>query len=340
MLKKILLACLVMCFTFSATSSAAVSIKDIGSFYVGGKKIVLEGLQTSEVQYVPGGPMMKIDPNGEYIAFQMYVEYIKLEKPKAKYPMLMWHGGGLSGVTWETTPDGRPGWEWIFCQAGNDVYISDAVERGRATWARYPEINPGPPVFRNPKQAWESFRIGPKYDPDPTKRVLYPDTQFPVEAFEVFMKQSTPRWTSSDKPTQTAYDELLKMFAGGAVIMSHSQGCGFAWQAAMNAPQSVKALIVVEPATFPAKEVDISALKGIPVLFLYGDINTDYWKARRDWGADFRKRLTAQGNDVTWIELTDKGFKGNSHMLMMDKNNDKSAQLILDWMKEKNLLKK
>ena len=52
----------------------------------------------------------------------------------------MWHGGGLSGVTWETKPDGKPGWQNYFLKAGHDVYVSDAVERGRASWARYPEI--------------------------------------------------------------------------------------------------------------------------------------------------------------------------------------------------------
>jgi hypothetical protein len=41
----------------------------------------------------------------------MYVQYVKLADSKARYPLLMWHGGGLSGVTWETKPDGKPGWQ-------------------------------------------------------------------------------------------------------------------------------------------------------------------------------------------------------------------------------------
>ena len=74
---------------------------------------------------------------------------------------MLWHGGGLTGVTWETKPDGKPGWQMFFLNAGHDVYVSDAVERGRASWARYPEIFKTEPLFRTKKEAWEVFRIGP-----------------------------------------------------------------------------------------------------------------------------------------------------------------------------------
>lgn len=340
MLKKVFLCLCLACFSFSSLAAAsAVSVKEIGSYYVGGKKITLEGLPTYESQLSPGSAKVTIDPNGEYFAYQMYVQYIKLEKPKAKYPLLMWHGGGLSGVTWETTPDGRPGWQWLFAQAGNDVYISDAVERGRATWARYPQINPGEPVFRNPKQAWESFRIGPHYDADPAKREQYANTQFPVAAFEQFMKQSTPRWLTSDQPTQEAYNEYISTFNDGAVIMSHSQGALFAWNSALAHPDKVKALIFVEASPCPALDVDMSSLKNIPILYIYGDINTDYWKKIRDKNLRFKDKMVAQGNDVTWIEMPDRGVHGNTHMIMMDKNSAEVAQIIMDWMKEKGLTK-
>jgi pimeloyl-ACP methyl ester carboxylesterase len=339
-MKKRMGVFLAICFLLFLTVSVnALSVKEIGSYYVGGKKIVLSGLPTYMTPLSPGSVSVTVDPNGEYFAYQMYVQYIKLEKPTGKYPLLMWHGGGLSGVTWETTPDGRPGWQWLFAQAGNDVYISDAVERGRATWARYPQINPVEPIFRNPKQAWESFRIGPLYDPDPAKRVKNPGTQFPVEAFEQFMKQSTPRWVTSDKPTQDAYDEYLNTFKGGAVIMSHSQGAIFAWNSALANPKNVKALIFVEPSPCPELSINTASLKNIPILYIYGDINTDYWKNIRDKNAKFKDKIVAQGNDVTWIEMPDKGVKGNTHMIMMDKNSADVAKIIMVWMKEKKLLK-
>ena len=127
-------------------------VKETGSFHVGGKEVFLSGLPTFEMVWVPGGFPVFIDPNGGYVCFQMYVQYVVLEKTSAKYPLLMWHGGGLTGVTWETKPDGKPGFQQRFLQAGNDVFVSDAVERGRASWAKFPEINTKEPIWRPKNQ--------------------------------------------------------------------------------------------------------------------------------------------------------------------------------------------
>ena len=136
-------------------------VAEVGSFHVGGRAVSLTGLPTRDIVFTAGSAPIKVDPNGDFEVEQMYVQYVKLAQPKAKYPLLLWHGGGLTGVTWETKPDGKPGWQMFFLRAGHDVYVSDAVERGRASWARYPEIFTTEPLFRTKKQAWEDFRIGP-----------------------------------------------------------------------------------------------------------------------------------------------------------------------------------
>ena len=38
--------------------------------------------------FSPGAPAIKVDPNGEFAAEQMYVQYVKLAQPKAKVPIL------------------------------------------------------------------------------------------------------------------------------------------------------------------------------------------------------------------------------------------------------------
>jgi hypothetical protein len=90
----------------------------------------------------------------------------------------------------------------FFLKAGHDVYVSDAVERGRASWARYPEVFSSEPVFRTKKEAWELFRIGPadSYQ-DEAHKQAYAETQFPVLAFDQFMKQGVPRWLTNDDAT-------------------------------------------------------------------------------------------------------------------------------------------
>jgi len=69
-------------------------------------------------EIIKGGPIRKVDPNGDFEVEQMYVQYIIPADQKSRYPLLMWHGGGLTGVTWETKPDGNPGWMQYFLKQG------------------------------------------------------------------------------------------------------------------------------------------------------------------------------------------------------------------------------
>ena len=119
--------------TSTVALADTLSVAEVGSFHVGGRPVSLSGLPTRDVVFTAGSAPIKVDPNGDFEVEQMYVQYVKLAQPKAKYPLLLWHGGGLTGVTWETKPDGKPGWQMFFLRAGHDVYVSDAVERGRMT---------------------------------------------------------------------------------------------------------------------------------------------------------------------------------------------------------------
>ncbi len=42
------------------------------------------------------------------------------------------------------------------------------------------------------------------------------------------------------------------------------------------------------------------------------------------------ERILELGGDSTWMNLPAMGIKGNSHMLMMDDNNDQIADMIND----------
>jgi hypothetical protein len=137
----------------------ALSVREIGSFHVGGKMVALAGLPPRQRVSTASGPVHPIDPNGEIIVGQLYVQYVRLASPRGAYPLLLWHGGGMTGVNWETTPDGRAGWQMFFLRAGFDVFVSDAVERGRASWAPYPDIYPEPPYFRTGDFPFRSRRL-------------------------------------------------------------------------------------------------------------------------------------------------------------------------------------
>ena len=311
-----------------------LQIREIGSFHVGGKQVSLSGLPAFEGTFAKGGASRKVDPNGDFETGQMYVHYSRLTNPKNNYPLLLWHGGGLSGVTWETKPDGNSGWQMFFLRAGYDVYVSDAVERGRASWSRYPEVYTTDPVFRTKKEAWESFRIGSSYATLPEKRLAYEETRFPIHAFDQFMKQAVPRWSSNDDAIQAAYDALLQKVGPGIIIV-HSQGGAFAEKAALNAPDKVKAIVFLEPSGMPDPLVEnLSSLKDIPHLYVWADYIDKYstWPKYYANVARYRDALKNAGAPVTWIELPQIGITGNSHMLMMDNNSDDIAAIVENWL--------
>ena len=321
--------------------SSGIDAREIGSFHVGGRTATLSGLPEKEVRFTPTQPPTRLNPNGEFEVEQMYVQYVKLSDAsrRAAYPLVMIHGGGLAGVTWETKPDGQPGWQMYFLRAGHDVYVGDAVERGRASWARYPEIFTSEPVFRTKKEAWELFRFGPRYEVSPPLREAWPDTQFPVASFDQFMKQGVPRWVTNDVPTQAAYNALIQKVCP-CVLMPHSQGSTFAYAAARAYPHLVKAIVGIEPSgALDPDKTDLAPLKTVPMLFVWGD------KIRETarWGgivAPLKKMITAlraQGGVAEEYDLPMMGIKGNSHMIMMDRNSDQVAALVQQWLVSKGL---
>ena len=97
---------------------APIALRDMGSFHVGGREVTVSGKPVKEVVFTPGGVPAKVDPNGVYQVEQMYVQYFIPASKRGGLPLLMWHGGGLTGVTYESTPDGREGWLNYFVKKG------------------------------------------------------------------------------------------------------------------------------------------------------------------------------------------------------------------------------
>src|SRR5256884_6037604 len=131
----------------TACTSAPYALRDMGSFHVGGRDVEITGKPVKEVVFTPGGVPAKVDLNGTYSVEAMYVQYFLPANRRGAVPLLMWHGGGLPGVTYETTPDGGEGRVNYFVQQGWDAYNPDPGERGRAGWAMVPAIFQGEPRF-------------------------------------------------------------------------------------------------------------------------------------------------------------------------------------------------
>jgi len=80
-------------------STSTLQVAEVGSYHVGGRAVTLSGLPEKELVFTPGAPPLKLNPNGDFEVESLYARYTLLANPKGRYPLLMWHGGGLSGVT-------------------------------------------------------------------------------------------------------------------------------------------------------------------------------------------------------------------------------------------------
>jgi pimeloyl-ACP methyl ester carboxylesterase len=128
---------------------------------------------------------------------------------------------------------------------------------------------------------------------------------------------------------------------GPVVLVAHSQGGGFAFDAAIARPELVRAIVLLEPGGAPSlTATDFARLRATPILVLWGDFvdAVPFWAGAWRIVDAARSRIVETGGDVEWVDLPTAGTRGNSHLLMMDDNAGEIAALVLDWMVRKDLL--
>jgi pimeloyl-ACP methyl ester carboxylesterase len=316
----------------------SISLRRMGSFFVGGEQKAFSGHEPRDYILAKDGVPVQINLSGTCHVGQMYVQYCEPDADNNRVPMLLWHGGSMTGACWESTPDGRPGWQPWFLRNGWTTMTSDAVERGRSGWA---PLDPGfteAPFLRTLDDILYQFRIAPKGNPDLLHggaARLFEGSQFPLEAMGQFLMQFVPRWSGTDALVLSAYIALLKK-VGPAVVVAHSQGGAFAFHAAQAHPELVKALVVIEPSQGGLLE-DAAQLASVPVIAVYGDYYCYDKRSQsvREKVEQFLAAIEQSGGDVDIIDLPKLGITGNSHLLMMEKNSSEIAALIQQRLVEK-----
>jgi Alpha/beta hydrolase family len=282
----------------------------------------------------------------------MYVRYMVPQGGDGNLPVVMIHGATLTGKSWETTPDGRMGWDEYFVRKGHPVYVPDQVGRGRSGFnqAVFNNVRAGGTLPANQpvwlrfsdEGAWPNFRFGPKAG------AAYPDNQFPVSAAHELAKQGVPDVSFGGIPTPNPTFKALSDLAGqlnGAVLMGHSQSGSFPLAAALLNPVVTKGLVLVEPGSCPATYTpeQIATLAKVPILVVFGDHRDTptgiptlpTWQARFEACQALISRVKGAGGQAEMLNPPDRGIRGNSHMIMQDKNNLQIADLILQWLDER-----
>jgi hypothetical protein len=320
-----------------------------GSFLVGGTMVTQPGT-FDPYKPTPDGQTFRGDH--AYVFYQV--------PPKArKHPLILWHGFGQFSKTWESTPDGREGYQNIFLRRRFSVYVIDQPRRGNAGRSTVEAtIKPTPD-----EQNWfGAFRLGiwPDY---------FPGVQFSrdPEALNQYFRQMTPSIGDFDMEVLTDATSALLDKIGPAVLVTHSQAGGPGWVTAIKNPK-VRGIVAYEPGSnfvFPAGEVpapipsssgaiaanavplsDFLKLTRIPIVIYYGDNipakpdanpGADGWRARLEIARLWRDAVNARGGDVTVVHLPEIGIRGNTHFPFSDLNNLEIADLMSKFLADKKL---
>lgn len=333
----------------STTRERLLVIQRQGSFAVGGTVISNSGV------FDPYNPAAA---GQTYHGDHAYVFYQIPEKAR-KFPLVFWHGAGQFSKTWETTPDGREGFQNIFLRRGFGVYLIDQSRRGDAGRSTVPAtLTPTPD-----EQAWfGTFRLGiwPEY---------FPGVQFSKdpETLNQYFRQMTPNTGPFDlEVVSDAVSELFDI-TGPAVLVTHSQSGGPGWKTVIKNP-NVRAVISYEPGSnflFPSEELpapmtstagtleavgipmeEFIKLTRIPIILYYGDFipsepnrnpGQDGWRVRFEMAKLWRDAVNRHGGDVTLVHLPEMGIYGNTHFPFSDLNNLEIADLMSAFLSEKGL---
>ncbi|MGF7137807.1 alpha/beta hydrolase [Roseimarinus sediminis] len=330
-------------------NSDFIQLKEQGSFMVGGSVITNPGT------FNPYNPT----PEGQTLHGDHAYVFYQIPADARKYPLVMWHGFGQFSKTWETTPDGREGYQNIFLRRRFPVYLIDQPRRGDAGRSTVPaQIDP----ISDEQQWFGTFRIG--IWPDYFEGVQFARDK---QTLEQYFRSMTPDVGAVDVNVNVDAVSALFDKIGQGILITHSHSGGMGWLTAIK-NQNIKAIVSYEPGSgflFPEGEVpapmpsaggtleafgvpmqDFMKLTQIPIVIYYGDFipkepnsnpGQDGWRVRLEMARRWRDCVNQHGGDVTVVHLPEVGIEGNTHFPFSDLNNVEIADLMSEWLSEKEL---
>lgn len=345
------------CVSSRINNSKALVIQEQGSFAVGGSIVEKEGV-FDPIKHGAFNPTNQSSEGQSLHGDHAYVFY-QIPKQSRKLPIVFWHGYGQSSMTWETTADGREGFQNIFLRRNFPVYLIDQPRRGKAGRGTITStINASPD-----EQLWFGiFRMGIGKD-------FYPGVQFSKEpeALNQFFRHMVPNTAPYDIEVNTNAVSSLFDKIGDGILVTHSHSGGQGWVSAIK-NSHIKAIVAYEPGSgfvFPEGQVPDSikyvggvlraigvpmdkflSLTKIPIIIYYGDYIPDspsiypgeeQWRAALTMAKLWRDKINQYGGDVTLVRLNEVGLKGNTHFPMSDLNNVEVADLMSEFLKQKHL---
>src|SRR6185437_8403044 len=216
-----------------------------------------------------GGHVETIDGK-HYTVGQIYAEYMIPAEQTRPYPVIMVHGGTMSGTNYTGTPDGREGWAQDFVRAGYAVYVVDQVGKGRSAY--YPSVY-GPKAQTDMANNQSRYVAQAKFAlwPQAHLHAQWPgDGSLDDPAVRQLVASQLPSVKDFHRQQELNVAALIALIdkIGPSILMVHSQAGAFGWPVADARPENAKALLAIEPNGPPFYPVSFI---GAPDWFQYGD---------------------------------------------------------------------
>ena len=324
----------------------------------------------------------------------MYMDVWVPRQVRSPYPVIMFHANGQTGVQWQQTPDGRPGWAYRLVEQGYVVYMVDYPTRGRSAYVPLPGPNKQPIDGNlNIRTALELERIWTNTRERGDFPLKMRHTQWPGTGkigdpvFDNFMKSQVQSAGQAINLAREATTALLDTLNTPVIMFAHSQGGGMAFDVTEARPQLVRAMVNIEPggpqfggadtakvtagprnpnswgltnnrfeynppANAPADlNVVLEAKSERPdeipcwmqveparTLARWGNIPVFMASAdatyHRVYDPCMPKFLKQAGVKVDFYRLEEVGIRGNSHVMMLEKNSDEIIKFVGDWLRK------
>jgi pimeloyl-ACP methyl ester carboxylesterase len=325
----------------------------------------------------------------------MYTEVWVPKRVRQPQPVVLFAANGQTGVQWEQTPDGRPGWAYRLLENGYVVYITDYPARGRSGYVPLPGPDGKTPIDGNLtiRTALDLERIWTNARERGDFPLAKNHTQWPGAGkigdpiFDMFMRSQVQSAGQSATLAREAGIALLDAIGSPVIMFTHSMGGGIGFDVTEARSQRVPLMVALEPGGPQFGGVDTAKVQPGPrnpnswglttgkyeydppaatpadletvleekqerpdevrcwmqqeparklahwqnIRVLMASANATY---HRVYDPCIPKFLKQAGVQVEFHRLEDVGIRGNSHVMMLEKNSDEIIKWIVAWLQK------
>jgi pimeloyl-ACP methyl ester carboxylesterase len=280
-----------------------------------------------------------------------------LEPPggSSKPPMVLICGGAHTGACYLATADGRPGWAQAFVRAGYKVVVPDWPGVGRSGHIPLDEITGervvaglgkviaslGRPaiVMTHSMSGAYGWKLVEEFGPHIDKVVAIapgaPGNIMPVAeivsetADTVVVKSSVTLTINLERPVVSDRNFVEVKLVGKSTQFPREHIGRYAASLTPIPPRLLYQRRNVRGSQLKIGSLD--AFRGRRILVMTGTEDSDHPRPLDEGIATF---FNQHGARADFIYLGDRGIVGNGHMMMLERNSDALAALVVSWLEQ------